>query len=308
MKYIITIDQRAIIESGLQIDFCDAAILDFIVHWVTSAQATTVDFEGRRYVWISHSIIASQLPMLGVWKDGHLKTIKKDTVYRRMKNLCDVGLLELHPNSKELAMSLYALTELFDSLRFSCLHPYGKKSDPTEKNPYPLRKKIRSPTEKNPVYKNIDYKNIDYIKKEKEEKEINSFSSDPLIFSETELSLKAETKTEKKKVALKNKTGGFDKVWPASFTDEVIIEMEQYLKMRKQIKKNLKTQRGFTRLVNECEKILNEFGMDILLNSIKESTDKEWQSVYAKPIKNNNHGNHKQETWGDWLKRAGDGK
>ena len=206
MKYSILIDQRAIIESGLQIDLTEASIIDFISQWISSAKATTVDFDGKKYVWISHSIIINQLPILGSWIKGEFKPMQKDTVYRKMKHLVNIGLLDAHPNSKQLGMSLYAITPIFDTLRF------GNKSEPSENNPMTygfssddLRIKNRCPSDRNPNYKEIDNKEIEYKIIDNKEEQKQFLQTPPLEDSVLDYSLEENEIQEKKKVAQKKK-------------------------------------------------------------------------------------------------------
>ena len=134
MKYNININQLAVMNSGLKLDLIDCAIIDFIRNWASAKKATKIDFDGNLYVWIGHKLIQDQLPLL---------RLKKDSIYRRMKYLCNIGILEQHPQSKQLGMSLYCSTELFDSLLFS---------EPTDENPMTYGFKSDAPTDENPNY------------------------------------------------------------------------------------------------------------------------------------------------------------
>ena len=118
MKYNIDINQKAIIELGLPIDLQDGAIIDFIHKWVASHESVKVQFNGQIYVWISHKLISDQIPILGKWKNGKLQPMSKDAVYRRMKNLCELGIIKKHPQSQELGMPMYSVTAILDALIF----------------------------------------------------------------------------------------------------------------------------------------------------------------------------------------------
>jgi uncharacterized phage protein (TIGR02220 family) len=61
-----------------------------------------------------------------------------------MSELCKIGFFEVHPKSKELGMSLYAPTDLLDSIHF--------KTEPTEKNPMPYGLKTVPPSGSKPMY------------------------------------------------------------------------------------------------------------------------------------------------------------
>lgn len=136
MRYNININQLAIISKRIDIDLYDAAILSFVSDWIGNSSATIVMHEDKPYTWISHKLIVDQLPMLKTRSSGKLKTMSKDTIYRRMKRLCSIGLLSKHPNSQKLGMPLYRGTKTLDSIKYgstpepSDLHPKGYGSTP----------------------------------------------------------------------------------------------------------------------------------------------------------------------------------
>ena len=138
MKYNININQLAIIDKGLDIDLYDAAILAFVSDWIGNSAATLVMHEGLPYTWISHKLIVDQMPMLRTRNKGDIKPMSKDTIYRRMKRLCSIGLLKKHPNSQVLGMPLYRGTKKLDLIK------YGASSEPTDTNPKGLRTQTRT--------------------------------------------------------------------------------------------------------------------------------------------------------------------
>ena len=114
-----------------------------------------------------------------------------------------------------------------------------------------------------------------------------------------------ETKGTKPK---RKKKPELNKIYPASFTPKVISLLEEYIEMRKQIGKALKSQIAFTRLCNECEKILTDYGQAVLENSIEISIASQWQSIYPKQLtktinngKTTNGINTKRQETIDWL-------
>lgn len=149
MKFSININQFAVQQSGLDLDLTDGAILDFVKNWITCSKAERIQCKNESYVWISHELVLNQMPMI---------RLKKDSLYRRMSRLCNMGLLKLHPDSQSMQKSFYAITELFDQLNFST---------PPDSNPYPSGFKSVPPTDSNPEYNIID--NNKTNKKEKSE-------------------------------------------------------------------------------------------------------------------------------------------
>ena len=100
MQFNININQRSIVESGLDIDIVDAAILTTLMIFGNSSACLKTEFKGVVYHWFDHGKIASELPLL---------KLKKDSVYRRMKKMCAMGMLSQHPDSERLGKSLYSI-------------------------------------------------------------------------------------------------------------------------------------------------------------------------------------------------------
>lgn len=167
MKYNLNINQFAIIEQGLDIDLYDAAILNFVSDWLGNSSATIVNYQGQPFTWISHSLIIKQIPMLRTRTKNGMKPMGKDTVYRRMKRLCEIGLLQIHPESKVLGMSLYRGTAKLDSIK------YGAVSAPTDINPMGYGYKSDGATDTNPNYNTIKDNSINNTKKEEAIKNCN---------------------------------------------------------------------------------------------------------------------------------------
>ncbi len=163
MKYSLTLNQKAVYDCGLEkdIDFIDLAILSVIKHIIGMSKIQTTSSEGKTYYWISYSHISSELPILGIKKDG---------IYRRIKKYIDIGLMSANPLNSG-GRTYFHITELFDLL-FSDTY---KKIDntTTDENPN-LRMKTRTPTDENPNPLNIiehNTNNNNTIEKEKNKKE-----------------------------------------------------------------------------------------------------------------------------------------
>lgn len=126
MKYNLNINQKAIIDNDLDIDIIDGAILDYMYSFSHSSKIMKV-FEGNLvYYFFAHKKIVEDLPVL---------RIKPDAVYRRLKKMCDLGLILQHPNSKQLRMTLYAFTDVIQSLYFDDV---TSKAETSDKNPMPI--------------------------------------------------------------------------------------------------------------------------------------------------------------------------
>ena len=162
MKFSIYINQLSIIENGLDIDIIEASILNFIIEFSKSEAIQKIEENGVVYFWISYEKVCSELPIL---------KLKKDSVYRRIKKLCEVGLLEQYGKGKELGKSFFALTKECEKLNFTDI---GKLSEGSEIKPKDIgkkseavRKKIRSTSDEKPNNKKNNIKKpVQEIKEE----------------------------------------------------------------------------------------------------------------------------------------------
>ncbi len=140
MIYSVTINNKAIADSGLSVSLQTAYLIGGIVQMTTNWRGMTkIEHEGRIFFWLDYDKVLSELPILD---------LKPDSLYRALKSLAgDDGFLVAHPNNKALKKPFYALTEkcylLFDL-------DNGKKSEHSEKNPNDSGKKSDTRAEKNP--------------------------------------------------------------------------------------------------------------------------------------------------------------
>lgn len=142
MKYTLNINQKIIIESGLKLDLQDACIIDFLYAFSLSPKIEKKLLDNKVYCWFKYSHITENLPLLNM---------KKDSVYRRIKDMTVLGLMEPHPDNQILGKSFFHLTDKLIGLYF--------KFDPTDENPYPSVSKSVPPTDINPNNKNINNNN-----------------------------------------------------------------------------------------------------------------------------------------------------
>lgn len=145
MKYVININQLAIISNGIAIDIMDAAILDWMVQFSHSSKITKIDVLGKLYYYYSYQKIIQDLPILGIGRDA---------IYRRVKKMCDVGVLEACPNNQTLNKPFYALTDKALSIYLT------DSTDPTVQTPNPSVSNTEPPTVQTPNDNNINTNNI----------------------------------------------------------------------------------------------------------------------------------------------------
>lgn len=150
MKFTIKINQKSIIENKLNLDLIDAVLLDFMMEFSRSDAIVSIEENGVKFFWFSHGKILEEIPMLG---------LKRDSVFRRLKRLCEKGFLIQSNKSQSLGRSFYAFTKLSAGFGFisegSDLIPkVTQKAKAPERRPK-QPKKTEDPPEEIPTDKDI---------------------------------------------------------------------------------------------------------------------------------------------------------
>jgi hypothetical protein len=135
MKYTLYgFSQNKAIEFGL--DLNDLAILRYIVDFKDSKNMSTEVVDGECYYWVKYEGILKELPIL---------KIKKDSIYRRLKTMCKIGILKHKTFKRAGTYSFYTLgpkyIELVDD---------SNDSSVSEKNPNGIEENPRG-SEINPI-------------------------------------------------------------------------------------------------------------------------------------------------------------
>jgi len=94
MKYTIAINQKSAIELGIK-NINQAAIFDLLIG--AAAWASPVIVGNDVYYWVARQSIANELPILG---------LKPDTIYRHLKALSEIGLINHIKSGKKDLMSI----------------------------------------------------------------------------------------------------------------------------------------------------------------------------------------------------------
>lgn len=112
MKYIITINQKAIADMGLQdrLDFIDLAIYDFITDFMLCEKCQKTQINGTQYFWIKTDLILENLPLLKINTARGLN--------KRIEKLVDCKLLERCPDNQNLHQSYYKVGEKYEEYKF----------------------------------------------------------------------------------------------------------------------------------------------------------------------------------------------
>lgn len=174
MKYYITINQYAAVANKLELDMLDLAIFDFIKDFSNSANCRHYQLEGEDYIWISHDMIMSALPLLGI------KT--KQGIINRIDKLVKAEIIEKCPDNSIYNKSLYKFGKNYDLLVNVGLNGLERYPSTKIDTPKPnLRPPLNENLDNNIIYNNNKKNNIlinkNIIKKESQEE----------IFEETKI-------------------------------------------------------------------------------------------------------------------------
>ncbi len=137
MKYTIHgFNQEKLIE--YELDSIDALILRYFIDFKDSGSMVSEAIEGETYYWLKYEGILKELPVL---------KIKKDSIYRRLKKMCEAGVLKHRTMKRYGTYSFYSLGKNYVNLI--------SDSNPRESeiNPEGVRNKIRRGTDLNPDQK-----------------------------------------------------------------------------------------------------------------------------------------------------------
>lgn len=107
MKYQLSINQRAIIESGLDIDLIDAVIIDCMAGMFARTSLKKMIDNGKCYTWIAMSTVERELPII---------RLKKRAIVSRITALADIGIIERHQDNQSNSMSFFCAGVNWDSL------------------------------------------------------------------------------------------------------------------------------------------------------------------------------------------------
>lgn len=128
MKFTITINQKAIVDFGLNIDISDAAIIDWMMQFAHSSKINKIDYSGKTYYFFAYQKIKDDLPILNIGKDA---------IYRRLKKMCEYNLLEPHPQNQTLNRPFYCFTDTLLSLFIDNAEPSAQTPNPIGANTEP---------------------------------------------------------------------------------------------------------------------------------------------------------------------------
>ena len=152
-QYVITINQKAVVECGLNVDIVDMAVFDFMMSYSASPKCTKVFFENKFYFHLSSSVILERMPMLGI--------STKRGVCKRIDNLINAGLIERHPNNQEIGKTMYTFGSTYDQYIF-CTTKEQKFQGGTNKSSKGVRTDVPTPMNESSDNNNTSYNNTSY--------------------------------------------------------------------------------------------------------------------------------------------------
>lgn len=130
--------QHKAIEIGLTLE--DMLILRYFVDFKDSGNMICEVIDGENYYWLKYEGIIKELPIL---------SMKKDSVYRRLKRMCNLNVLKHKTVKKSGNYSFYTLGSKYIEL---ICHKYNSPST-TDEKPEGIRKEIRKGSDRNPEQK-----------------------------------------------------------------------------------------------------------------------------------------------------------
>lgn len=251
MKYtILGFNQEKALELGFDVE--DLLIIRWFVDFYSSSKMIKMNVGDKTYAWVNYS---------GVIKDIPILNMKKDTLSRRMKKICETGIMEHETLKQGGTFSLYKLTDKYDQLIST-----DKKTDGTEKNPEGYGKKSQPLTDKNPE-QNINLLNNNSIK------DINTYSTKEELLHPKNEDVGKNSKKETVNSVI------------AEYTENKDLKdaLHDFVDMRTKMRKPL-TPRAMKLSLNK----LDELALDDItkIAIVNQSIEHGWQTFYK--LQNNN--------------------
>ena len=266
MKYtILGFNQEKALELGFDVE--DLLIIRWFVDFYSSSKMIKMNVGDKTYAWVNYS---------GVIKDIPILNMKKDTLSRRMKKICETGIMEHETLKQGGTFSLYKLTDKYDQLISTDKKTEGtdKKTEGTEKIPEGYGKNSRPVTDKNPE-QNINLLNNNSIKY------INTYSTKEELLH-----------PKNKDVEKNNKKESINSVI-AEYTENKDLQdaLHDFVDMRTKARKPL-TVRAMKLSLNELDKLAVDDVTKIAI--VNQSIVHSWLTFYK--LQNNKNGGQRQLT------------
>lgn len=259
MKYtILGFNQEKALELGFDVE--DLLIIRWFVDFYSSSKMIKMNVGDKTYAWVNYSRVIEDIPILNM---------KKDTLSRRMKKICETGIMEHETLKQGGTFSLYKLTDKYDQLISK-----DNKTEGTEKIPEGYGKKSQPLTDKNPE-QNINLLNNNSIK------DINTYSTKEELLHPKNEDVGKNSKKESVNSVI------------SSYTENKDLQdaLHGFVEMRNKARKPL-TVRAMKLSLNK----LNELALDDVtkIAIVNQSIVHSWSTFYK--LQNNNNGGQRQLT------------
>ena len=147
MKFTLTINQAGATIAGLagKLDIIDLAIFDAFKDFANGNRCEKKFEQNRVWFWISYQALVKEIPFVPI------KT--KDAVYRRMKKLAEVNIIEFHPGNQKTGKAFFAWSANYDHLNgrdFTEDELKMLRPKPTDEKPDPYGRASVPPTDEKP--------------------------------------------------------------------------------------------------------------------------------------------------------------
>lgn len=253
MKYtILGFNQEKALELGFDVE--DLLIIRWFVDFYSSSKMIKMNVGDKTYAWVNYSRVIEDIPILNM---------KKDTLSRRMKKICETGIMEHETLKQGGTFSLYKLTDKYDQLISK-----DNKTEGTEKIPEGYGKKSQPLTDKNPE-QNINLLNNNSIK------DINTYSTKEELLHPKNEDVGKNSKKESINSVI------------SSYTENKDLQdaLHGFVEMRNKARKPL-TVRAMKLSLNK----LNELALDDVtkIDIVNQSIVHSWSTFYK--LQNNNNG------------------
>ena len=124
MKYTVEgFSQEKLIEYKLNTDH--AIILRWFIDFRSTKKMASIIIDNEQYYWVKYSALIETLPILG---------LKKDTIYRKFRDLVDCKVLKHYTTRNGGVFSHYNIDENYDKLIYNA-QSYGSPSGTSDINP-----------------------------------------------------------------------------------------------------------------------------------------------------------------------------
>lgn len=139
------VDVKRVIDANIDIDAHDVAILEYLkTFFIDQKKARYRDCDGKRYFWVTKKNIMDNLPLC---RFGSEKM-----VYRKLKNLCDLGLLEACSENQVLGKSYFLITSKTVEMLWSNHTECAEADDQEDEIVLPISKYVvNNPQPRTPV-------------------------------------------------------------------------------------------------------------------------------------------------------------